>query len=338
MTIPRVRRGGVWVARGYDDVFPASENSRDGLVRGTYVPDAATTGVLPGVPRTDFNSRSTTGTVELTTDNQTYENLDFWGDIRLVGASNNVFKNCFFHGGIGHPPSNRGCVYMFNSDDHSGAEFWDCTFSAQSPSYYRDGIVGNKYEAHRCHSYNVNDGFGAYAAQGGDGVCGVGIFDSYVHDLVFWSQDPAHTDGTHNDCIQYQGGSGLQILGNNLVGSQRDATDSVSPSPAGKYAGQCIVLNMVTAPSSDILVDWNRFSLGSCHIGMGKTATYPVLNVTLGTNNRFSREIRDQYPPNPDYHYIRIQSSGMNITGLYEQHFIDGALLTVGRTTGIKII
>jgi hypothetical protein len=312
--------------------------NRNLLVYGTYKPDKSTTGVLPGIVRTDYNSPATAGLVTLSTAGVTYENLDFYGDIQL-SASDVTFRNCFFHGGIGHPPNNRGCLTLYGNNNHNNTVLYDCTFMAQDPSYYRDGVVGNSYIAYRCEAWNTNDGFGAYSAVGGAGNCDVELYGCYAHDLVYWEQDPAHADGTHNDCLQYQGGSHLRVIGNHFRGYQTADPESTGQPAKGIYAGQCCLIGQVTHQPSDILIANNYFAGAYSQLNLVASSTWPV-TVDLGPNH-YDRDVYENYAPNSDKRWIAISgNSYLTANGLYtDQRFSDdNSLLTAGRATGIRIL
>lgn len=358
MTILRRWNGSKWEARGFPDLDQTPPpGGRDSLVFETYYPDPTTSGVLTGVTRRDWNSRSTSGTVTLTATSvagmpttadgfKLLENFDFWGDINIQ-TSKLRFKNCFGHGGIGHPNGNQGCFTLTGLNNHSDVEFWDCTATAQSPSYYRDGWVGNNYRAYRCLATGVNDGFGAYSNPNGSGDCNVELWGCYSDGLVWWSQDPAHSDGTHNDCSQFQGGDHYWAIGNNFrcycttaAGSTTVNTRPVAGQPGVYYAGSAIILNQNTHIGSDILIRNNLLVGGYAELQLNRGSKYATLSATLGPN-LYGRDIYDNYPANPDKRWITLGTTGYDgVTGLYtQQRFADtNALLVAGRATGIRII
>jgi len=330
-------------ARGYTPVYVGV--NRDALTYGdfSYTPDASTAGTLPGITRSNYNSPSVTDLVTLNAPNTTFQDLEFYGDIRPVGA-NMKFRNCRFYGGIGHPSGNRGCVTATGNGDHNGLEFIDCDFTARDPSYYRDGIVGNSYKATRCRAWNVNDGFGAYSAPSGAGNCDVELFGCWSHTLVYWSQDPAHSDGTHNDNLQFQGGSHLRAIGNRFdcyaVNAAGSTASSTRPAAAGLYyAGSAIILNQNTHQASDVQIYGNTLAGGYAQLQLNGGATWG-LTCTLGPN-RYARDVYDNYPANPDKRWVAISyNSTLVASGLYtDQRWADdNTLLTAGRATGIRIL
>lgn len=328
-----------WKTRGAGTIGGGDEEpGRDDLVIGTYKPDASNTGVLPDISRTNYNSPSTSGT--LTVSPGTYQNLDFWGDIQLTGAGTWTFSNCFFHGGIGHPGNNRGCLYCWSMT--GSATFTDCTFSAQDPSYYRDGIVGRGYTLTRCEIYNTNDGAGAFHTSGG--AANVTIQGCYIHDLVWWRQDPAHSDGTHNDGVQIQGGSGFTIIGNHIHGyktADPESTEPIGNAPHGNYIGSGIIINQNTGASTGVTISQNWIYGCYAQLQLNRGSSYNPLTATLGPN-RYGRDVYENYPANSDKRWICLVPNGGTIdaTGLLtDQRFDDNdALLVPGRATGIRTV
>jgi len=266
---------------------------RAGLVPGTYKPDGSTAGYMPGVggSRTNYNGvgPGSAGTFTLTTNGAVYNNVDFYGDV-IVQASNVTFNNCRFYGSTGHPASNRGCATLTGLNNHSNVIFNDCLAEAQYPSYYRDGWVGNNYKAYRCEARGINDGFGAFSNPSGAGDCNVELYGIYVHDLVFWLQDPAHApiddaDGTHNDCVQYQGGDHFILLGGNLIGNSSDAAGSTGPNPRAPHSnGSALTFNQNTDAATDCLIDKTWMNFGQALLNVPSSSFGAPAGLTLGDN------------------------------------------------------
>ena len=79
-----------------------------------------------------------------------------------------------------------------------------------------DGVFGHDFSAKRCHVRYTTDGFGVFNTASPTGPLNTQILGCIVENLVRFSPDLSHTDGTHNDCVQVQGGSGLIVRGNLL--------------------------------------------------------------------------------------------------------------------------
>ena len=102
--------------------------------------------------------------------------------------------------------------------------------------YSGNGIHGKDYELYRCDISGWVDGIGMYdrncIAKG-----------NWVHGLTYWSWDPSHSDGSHNDGIQVHGGDNFEIVGNSLEG--------------GYKINACIMVTQDTAPTSNLTIDQN---------------------------------------------------------------------------------
>ncbi len=212
----------------------------------TKKPALTDVGNYPGVTRTNFNA-STTQSVIVSVANTTWENLNVWGDVKIRAAN---FKaiNCRFYGGPQSLGTNQdsGICDMNNVAAVNGF-FLDCHFQPQKPDSHRDAILGHKYTAERCYAKNTCDGFGAYAHPTQAGVtCGVTLLGNYVEEMVYWPGDnDAHADGTHNDCVQYQGGDGLLVRGNVFIAS---SIKSIWPGSDLRYGAPWSVGNPAIEP------------------------------------------------------------------------------------------
>jgi hypothetical protein len=114
---------------------------------------------------------------------------------------------------------------------------YDCDIHNWYPNSYVDGIRGHHLTVERCEIKWTVDGFGTFNNDGSTYLTDNHLKGNYVHDLCFVYPDiatPSHTDGTHNDCWQVQGGSGNESVGNWFDGHVAD--DGVT-TPAGILVG-----------------------------------------------------------------------------------------------------
>lgn len=221
-----VIKGGNLTKLGRPDTPPGGgggtpPSDRDSLVYGTYQPAQNTScGVLPGTARTDWNSPGATFvTISAPDPAGPFVNKNFYGDIKYTGNQDVYFYNCLFVGGSTHPANPSGC-FDARSARQGKCFFYDCSFIVSTESYNRDCIVGHKYEAYRCYCTKGTDGFGIFvepakyspAIQQAD----VKIMGCMVENLAYFYPDAVHSDGTHNDCIQHQGGENVHVKGNYL--------------------------------------------------------------------------------------------------------------------------
>jgi hypothetical protein len=296
---------------------------------GSYQPSASTTGVPAGTALKPYN---TTGAdLVITQDGTVLSGLDIYGDIK-VRAKNVTIQNSRLHGGKAIPKSNTGVVDA-NSAAVVNLVVQDSTIIPDSPSYYRDGIVGHDYTARRNHIQGSNDGLGIFNRPGGPVAANVTAEGNYIHGLTYFSNDPAHSDGTHNDGIQVQGGENIRLVGNNVVANSTPGAGS-APNPRGTHAGTGIILQQNVAKLANVVVDKNWVDDGqtSINIDNGK---YSNITVTLSGNklgrNQFDFGNGSKYP-------VRIISrAASTVSGLATNRWADNLVLLVeGKTGGIR--
>ncbi|MGB4759381.1 MAG: hypothetical protein WBP26_04995 [Candidatus Saccharimonadales bacterium] len=202
--------------------FGAASNPRDALVIGSYKPSASTTGVLAGTVLTDYNLPSV-DTLTITTNNTIIENYRVYGDIKIQATGVRI-RNCLLVGG-NHTPATQSGIVDCNAANCFDALIEDCDIVPRKIALNRDGIVGHEYTARRCHIRNTIDGLGAFNKPDGSSEANVTIAGCYVHDLAYFYPDyrngvsgaTLHTDGSHNDGLQIQGGANIHVIGNNFM-------------------------------------------------------------------------------------------------------------------------
>ncbi len=296
---------------------------------GSYKPTASNTGVPAGKTLKPYNTSG--ADLVITKDGTVLDGLDIYGDIK-VRAKNVTIKNSRLRGGKGIPKNNTGIVDSTNSNV-SNLVIQDNTIIPDRASYYRDGIVGHDYKALRNHIQGTNDGLGIFNRPGGPATANVTAEGNYIHDLTFWSNDPAHRDGTHNDGIQVQGGQNIRIVGNNIVATSKPGPGS-APNPRGNKAGAGILLQQNVAKLANVTVNknWVDGGLSSINIDHGK---YSNITVTLSENrlgrNQFDFGNGSKYP-------VRIiKRSASSTPGLSTNRWADNlANLVEGKTGGIR--
>ena len=304
---------------------------------GSYKPSAANTGVRPG---TTLKPHNTGGQdLVITQDGTVLENLDVYGDIK-VRARNVIIRNSRLRGGKGIPGSNTGIVDA-NSAAVVNLLVEDCTLTPDRPSYYRDGIVGHDYTARRNHISRTNDGLGIFNRKDTSLNANVRVEANYIHTLTYWSNDPAHDDGTHNDCIQIQGGQNIQIVGNTIKCDAVTGAGS-APSPRGPHAGQGILVQQNVSPTGNINIEknWLDDSAASLKISHSPEKGRTQITVTV-RDNKFGRNQYD-YNMNSRYPLRIFDASACNVLGVNRPSNTtnrwedNGVLLQEGRDLGIR--
>ncbi|MEC5180964.1 hypothetical protein [Arthrobacter sp. CG_A4] len=296
---------------------------------GTDRPGEANTGLPPGTQPTPYNTGGTD--LVITVDGTVLAGLDIWGDIK-IRASNVTIRNCRLRGGLQIPPSNTGIV---DATDAGVKELLveNSTIAPERPSYFRDGIVGHDYTARRNNIYGTTDGLGIFNRPNGPPAANVVADANYIHDLSYFSNDPAHVDGTHNDGIQVQGGENIRITGNHVISSTVRGPGSEF-SAHGSSGGAAILLQQNVAKLSGVVVENNWLDGGQSSIVIDN-ANYSNITVTVRAN----RLGRNQYDFGNDSRYpVRIiDCRASTVTGLFSNVWADTReALGEGAAAGIR--
>ena len=287
-------------------------------------PNASNTGVPAGTTLTRY-----TGPTTITVDGTVIDSKAIYSDLKIA-AKNVIIRNSYLHCGTGNPPGNTGCIDA-NSGNVYNLLVEKNTIIPDKPSYYRDGIVGHEFTARRNHIKGTNDGIGIFNKPGGSVLANVTVESNYIHDLTHWNKDPAHSDGTHNDGIQIQGGQNIFIRSNTVVGSVV-AGDGLGP--YGKHGGAALIVGQNVSPIANLIIEKNWFDDGqnSVCINHGSRAS-----ITLTLQNNFFG--RNQYDFGGGSKYaIRVYSKSKSaIAGLWTNRWEDtNVLMTEGKSNGIR--
>ena len=302
---------------------------RSGLVTGSYQPSTATTGVPAGTVLTPHNTSG--ADLVITQAGTVLDGLDIYGDIK-VRAANVTIKNSRLHGGTHIPGSNTGIIDA-NSSAVSNLVVQDNTIIPDQPSYYRDGIVGHDYTALRNHIQGTNDGLGIFNRPGGPAAANVSAEGNYIHSLTFWSNDPAHSDGTHNDGIQVQGGENIRLAGTNVVANAVLGEGS-GPNPRGDHAGIGIMLQQNVAKLANVVVENNWVDDGQTSINI---ANGVYANITVTVRNNYLGRNQYDFGSGSTYPIRIISRSASTVYGLDSNRWADTlGLLVEGRDGGIR--
>ena len=217
------------------DPTPAPSD-RDALVYGAYKPDATTTGVLPGTALVAWDKTpSTTNTYVLDSSHngKTYQNVIIYGDLSVTATGDVTFINCEFVGGSHVPGTQSGVIDCNPARTGTGKLILkDCTISPRKRSLNRDCIVGRRFRIERCDLSGGIDGVGAFCESKNGTATNVDVLGCFIHDLSYLYPDYAngvsgstlHSDGSHNDGIQIQGGANIWVKGNNIECTGRKMT------------------------------------------------------------------------------------------------------------------
>lgn len=274
---------------------PIVLSSREALVMGVDKPNAGNTGVLPGVPRTDVTSSSTwpgTGTLQ---PGYTYANLNVkYRPSPPVGTDPITYRNVNFMGPLSPDPGGGQGLCQSTNNGHSPQIFIDCSFHPQNPHWNWNGTIGHHFTALRCDFSGSVDSIGAYNTNAGFQAADLGILvqQCYLHDHGYWPNPPdtSHSDGSHPDGVQQQGGAGMVLRGNNIQGFI--GAEFGLNSFGTNHTNACIQ----TGPSVGAITlnDWqyNWFDGGAASINIGGgLASYPG-DFGIVKNNKFGHNQR----------------------------------------------
>lgn len=322
---------------------------RDALVYGTYRPDETTTGVLPGTVLTDYAATPQSTNTYTFPGATTVTDKIIYGDVRPpTNGGIVILKNCLLVGG-NHVPSSASAVV-----DCKGARpgtgrmvLIDCTIKPRRPALNRDCIAGHKFNIYRSDLSHGVDGIGAFILSSNGTSTSVEAFGNYIHDLVYFYPDynngvsgaTVHTDGTHNDGIQVQGGTNIDIFGNWIrstsflgAGSGTNPDKPWLLSGATKWingAGVIIQKQSVTAPLDETVKlrkNWIEGGLSTVNMKPGRyTVEENIISRRTALGSGHSR------------YYLRGDSRGTTtVIGLGTQRWEDtNALLTEPQASGI---
>lgn len=278
-------------------------------------PDATTTGVPPGTTLT-----TVTGNITATA-GMTYTAKDFKGFV-TVETANVTFRNCKFQGGTSYTAGTA--LVKSTHANVSNLVIEDCTFVAQTPSYYANGIIGHDFTLRRCNIYHVVDGVNIH---NGANAVNVVMESNYIHDLSFFSPCPYQNDDkTHNDCIQIMGGSNIKISGNNFQGFVSTSVGNPGMAPAGRQANAVFMIKPDVSQISDmhIMRNWMDGGMFTINIANDTDTNHTVILGDIGeiSYNRFGRN---------QYHATYTISMPSNVTCDTDLNVYDdnGAAITV---------
>jgi hypothetical protein len=286
---------------------------------GTYQPGPSTTGYDASTTLTPYNAE-TTDSFTLTKGG-VIENKIIYGDLKYKGSDNLLIKNCLLVGGR-HQSSYTSAIVDLNSTRSGVVTIQDSTIRARAPRDNRDGITGYKYRAYRNDVSKTVDGFGAFVvpSRAGTKDADIVIAGNYVHNLGYtYRNQTAHTDGTHNDGLQIQGGRNIKVTGNyfNMTSFTMPdgGTNPNKPWLIGTNnangVGVMVQDNTGAGIDNTVIVEKNYFAKGLANIGIK-----PGINFVL-SENKFYRETA--YKPGGGWsgYWIRLdKKSGSVVQGL----------------------
>jgi hypothetical protein len=213
----------VWTVYG-SQLVRRGTVAADNFILGETEPTTSNTGLLPGWTKAMLTTW--TGSTTFTVANQTYENYLFTSVVKPK-APGLTFNNCYFAGDSSIPSGASACV-VCTSDTNDSAVFNRCHFQPQTPNDFANGIIGWDFTINRCRFEDNSDSVNIFntGSEGGAGHLNVNMYGCYVNHMTLTRPTLERTgtypngrpEGSHDDCIQINGGHTVNIIGNALKG------------------------------------------------------------------------------------------------------------------------
>jgi hypothetical protein len=275
MPIALIRRNGAWI--------PLSVQGNSGLfVVGAVEPAPGTNTGPNGIWAVDKKAVNLLtpmyGDQIFNTPGQTIVNRDIFGFVTIT-AANVTLSGCKVRGyvagtlpGGAHtsPATTSTGLINTNNANCSNAIIQDCELIPDNPAQQIDGIFARRYRAYRNNIQRCVDGFGAFDTSSANNA-DVIVYGNFVDKHAWFYPDAGHTNGSHCDGIQPQGGKNIDIQGNRHTGMVDPTIPGFSSTNyfaqrgnhGGLYlANSAIQFNTNTGALSNVTVAKNWFGGG----------------------------------------------------------------------------
>ncbi len=248
---------------------------------GSYKPSSTTSGVRAGttlIPYTNQFGAIVNGVLTLSTAGVTIAGYDIQAFI-VVKADKIMIKNSRIRGPATLPASGSYNLISAYAPAATNLLVQDCTIVPDVPNHDSQGIQGKSFLAERNNIYNSVDGI--------DPLGEATILANYIHDLSWYAPDTNHADNhSHNDCIQFEGGSAT-VEYNNLQGF---LSKTVGDGPARPYdqANSVMLAVANTSPLTTNLVisgNWIDGGQVSINVGAGSYTTLGSIDKNIFGDN-----------------------------------------------------
>jgi hypothetical protein len=207
------------------------------------------------------------GDQTVTTAGAVLDGLDVHGRV-IVKAANVTIRNSIIRGS--DAGSTNGLLDAMTGS--LGLKVYDSEIVATVPSMSVNGIMGWNLELHRVNIHGVIDGLDIAGSN-------VVVADSWIHNLLHYTNDPNHADGvTHDDNVQIVVGTNIQITGSVLTGAYNAA----------------VMIGQDRGKIGNLTIANNRLDGGGCTINIAEKTYGPLQGVTIrddkfGLNTRIAR-------------------------------------------------
>jgi hypothetical protein len=255
---------------------------RSTLVSGVDKPTPSTTGLLTGVTRRTASASEIVAGATITDADIPFKVVSPTVPAGMTKAAATItFKNCWFKGPGTTPTGSEGLLTV-TSGTACPVVATDCLFRPQLPHWFRMGIQGHDYTAIRCEFSYCQDGVEVFNTSDPNGPTNVILRQNWMHDFAYWQTGATlPSDGSHDDCVQIEGGTGTIIEGNWFQGYI--APDS--PSPLNTYGtnhiGQCFMVKPDVGNIGALQVNKNWIEGGASGVNVRTYDRDPNTNAVL---------------------------------------------------------
>lgn len=205
---------------------PISGAGRGILVPGTYLPDAATTGVPA-----DISLEAVTQPVRVVSKDQTFRNMRFENKV-TIAAPGARFIDCEF---VGPATAVSGAIIEARSPLVRDLLLEDCTIKPRVVNDKTHAFYGHHFTWRRVNSSGAVDALSIWA-YGAVADADATVEACWLHDLAFFSPTATQSENaTHNDTIEIHGGGNIDLWGNRIEGFLDPAIGNASTPPTGTW-------------------------------------------------------------------------------------------------------
>jgi len=252
-------------------------------------PGSTNTGVPAGTKLTVHE-----GDLTITEPGTVVDSLDIRGFVK-VSAANVTIRNSVIRGYA----VTQGRSLVIQDSESGSLTLENSEVFASAPSFYIDGVRGFNITVKKSNIHDVVD----TARITGDNVR---IESSWLHDNLHYDVAPDQKDGTHDDGIQIQRGTNIDIVGNTITGAYNAA----------------LMYSPGLGPISDVVVSGNWIDGGGCSVNIAEQGRGPAPGLVF-KNNVFGRDtrVKDCAIIAPD-----TTAAALSLTG---NTYTDGKVVTV---------
>lgn len=224
------------------------------------MPDRTNTGVPNGTSLKVYN-----GDLRITTNGTVIDGLDIHGRVSVL-ASNVTIKNSIVRGNDSFV-AEKGILIHANSGT-SNLRVIDTELVPTIQNEDSVGILGNNFTLTRVNIHHVIDSAHITGSN-------VTIQRSWLHDNLHYKVDPNWNAPSHDDSIQIQSGTNINIIGNTLTGSHTSG----------------VMVTQDRGAVSALKISGNYINNGACSINIAEKSYGPLKGVSI-TDNTFGRDTR----------------------------------------------